>query len=89
MKSKTDEEIASYFDPPEFVANELVRLYQRIICGYKPFVSPEKYEEAMNPVHVTMSLAGEPLMYPWMPQLVDLLKQQGNTVFHRDERDGS
>jgi len=71
----------SLFDPPELVANELVRLYRRIIAGYKPFVSAEMFNEAWNPVHVTLSLAGEPLIYPWIPELVNILLKRGKTVF--------
>ncbi|MHA2294807.1 MAG: 4-demethylwyosine synthase TYW1 [Candidatus Hodarchaeales archaeon] len=80
-QARNDVEISSFFDSPEEVADKLVDLYRRIICGYKPFISPEKYAEAMDPIHVTMSLAGEPLLYPWMAELVNLLKKQGKTVF--------
>ncbi|MFW9995411.1 MAG: 4-demethylwyosine synthase TYW1 [Candidatus Odinarchaeota archaeon] len=81
IQARDDAEISSFFDSPEIIADKLVDLYRRIVCGYKPFVFPEKYNEAMDPVHVTLSLAGEPLLYPWMAELVDLLKKQGKTVF--------
>ena len=35
----------------------------------------------MNPKHATLSLTGEPFLYPWIPELITELKSRGMTVF--------
>ncbi|MFQ5976643.1 MAG: 4-demethylwyosine synthase TYW1 [Candidatus Heimdallarchaeota archaeon] len=60
----------SVFDPPKNVAEGAILAQRRIVSGYKPFVSDHKWEEARRPIHAAISLAGEPLLYPWMPELV-------------------
>ncbi len=69
------------FDSPEEVADSLFLSQQKIICGYKPYVPSEKYDEAMNPKHATLSLTGEPFLYPWVPELIQELKNRSLTVF--------
>jgi tRNA wybutosine-synthesizing protein 1 len=49
--------------------------------GYKPVVSEQRYNEAMDPKHATLSLTGEPFLYPWIPELIDELKKKEMTVF--------
>ncbi len=85
MYSKYDpieeQKLTEIFDSPEKVANDIVKSQRKIICGYKPFISSKKYEEAMNPKHATLSLTGEPFLYPWIPELINELKSRGMTVF--------
>jgi tRNA wybutosine-synthesizing protein 1 len=69
------------FDPPKKVAESILTSQQKIISGYKPYVSKEKYEEASKPKHATLSLTGEPFLYPWIPELIQELKAQKLTVF--------
>lgn len=69
------------FDPPEEVIKGILMGQRKIICGYKPFIDSKKYEEAMNPVHATISLTGEPFLYPWIPELIEELKEKKMTVF--------
>jgi tRNA wybutosine-synthesizing protein 1 len=69
------------FDTPEEVYKGLLWGWKRCISGYKPVVSKEKWEEAMDPKHVTLSLAGEPTLYPFMTDLLQLLKKKGKTIF--------
>lgn len=69
------------FDSPEAVVENLIRGWKRIISGYKADVPPELWEEAEDPKHVALSLNGEPMIYPFMADLVRLLKERGMTVF--------
>ncbi len=57
----------------------------RSLGGYNPEIKPEvernKYEEARDPKHVAISLAGEPTLYPQLDNLVDETKRRGMTSF--------
>ncbi|MHA1971967.1 MAG: 4-demethylwyosine synthase TYW1 [Candidatus Hodarchaeales archaeon] len=75
------EKMEEIFDSPQEVVKGILWGQRRIMCGYKPFVQPEKYEEAMNPRHATMSLTGEPFLYPWIPELIEELRKNKMSVF--------
>ncbi|UCE13239.1 MAG: 4-demethylwyosine synthase TYW1 [Candidatus Heimdallarchaeota archaeon] len=80
-KSSDSQNVEEIFDSPKEVVKGLIQCQRNIICGYKPFVDSKKYEEAMNPQHATLSLTGEPFLYPWIPELIQELKKQDMTVF--------
>ncbi|MDD1666834.1 MAG: 4-demethylwyosine synthase TYW1 [Methanomicrobiales archaeon] len=69
--------------PPEFIVDRLPDLQKRALSGYKPSyrVPPGKFDEALQPRHVAISLAGEPTCYPHLPRLVELLHERGYTTF--------
>ncbi|MFX1282673.1 MAG: radical SAM protein [Promethearchaeota archaeon] len=69
------------FDSPEEVVKGILLGQRKIICGYKPYINNQKYEEAMDPKHATMSLTGEPFLYPWIPELIQELREKNMTVF--------
>ena len=69
------------FDTPEEVYKGLLWGWKRCISGYKPIVSKEKFDEASTPKHVALSLAGEPTLYPFLSELLILLKEKGLTTF--------
>jgi len=69
------------FDTPEEVYKGLLWGWKRCVSGYKPTVSKEKFDEVMAPKHVALSLAGEPTLYPYMIELLELLKEKGLTTF--------
>ncbi|MFX0122407.1 MAG: radical SAM protein [Candidatus Hodarchaeota archaeon] len=73
--------ITNMFDRPKMVVDGILEGQRKIICGYKPYIDPVKYQEAMNPIHATMSLTGEPFLYPWIPDLIKELKKHQMTVF--------
>ncbi|MHA2244463.1 MAG: radical SAM protein [Candidatus Hodarchaeales archaeon] len=75
------QKLREIFDPPNKVVKGILIGQRKIICGYKPFIDPLKYKEAMNPKHATMSLTGEPFLYPWVPELIQELREQKMTVF--------
>ena len=69
------------FDSPIEVADSIIQSQKKIIVGYKPVVSSQKYNEALDPKHATLSLTGEPFLYPWIPELIKELKRRGMSVF--------
>ena len=71
----------SDFDSPEEVYQGLLWGWKRCISGYKPVVSEELFNEAMTPKHVALSLAGEPTLYPFLTELLILLKEKGLSTF--------
>ncbi len=77
----TNNKLREVFDPPKEVVEAIFLGQRRIISGYKPFIDSTKYNEAMNPKHATLSLTGEPFLYPWIPELIEELKEKNLTVF--------
>ncbi len=57
----------------------------RTLGGFNPEIAPgvtqEMYEEARQPRHVAVSLAGEPTLYPQIGELIDEIHSRGMTSF--------
>ncbi|MFW9893625.1 MAG: 4-demethylwyosine synthase TYW1 [Candidatus Thorarchaeota archaeon] len=57
----------------------------RTLGGYNPKagarVSEKSYNEARDPKHVAISLAGEPTLYPYLSELVDEIHSRNMTSF--------
>jgi tRNA wybutosine-synthesizing protein 1 len=57
----------------------------RSLGGYNPeinhSVSSKKYDEARNPKHVAISLAGEPTLYPLLNELIEEIQRRNMTSF--------
>jgi tRNA wybutosine-synthesizing protein 1 len=72
-----------FYDPPELIVDGIIDAQRRIMSGYKghPKVNKRMLEEALNPVHVTMSLTGEPTLYPLLDDLIQLIHKRGMTTF--------
>jgi len=70
-------------DPPEFIVEESIKGQRQLLSGYKgdPRVPKELFEEAYNPIHVAISLTGEPTLYPRLPELVETYHKRGFTTF--------
>jgi tRNA wybutosine-synthesizing protein 1 len=68
--------------PDEILAG-LHDLQKRALSGYKvsPYVTADRFAEALNPAHVAISLSGEPTLYSQLPELIELLKSRGYTTF--------
>jgi len=71
------------WDPPEFILNGLLREQEEFAKGYKgnPKANQIKVKEAFNPKLLTLSLAGEPTIYPYLSELIKLAKSRGMYVF--------
>ena len=70
-------------DPPELIVQGALDNHYKMVkqCKGIPGVKPEKYEEAMNVQHCALSLVGEPIMYPEINKLIDLLHNDKISTF--------
>ncbi len=64
-------------DPPELILEKLKELRKKLLSGFggDPRVDKKMLEEAMEPNHVTFSLSGEPLLYPYVPEAILYLRE--------------
>ncbi len=68
-------------DDPSFLADVAIIEHRRTVSGYKARVPKELWEEAMNPIHVAISLTGEPTLYPRLGELIQEFHKRGLTTF--------
>ncbi|HIH27267.1 MAG TPA: 4-demethylwyosine synthase TYW1 [Methanoregulaceae archaeon] len=68
---------------PEEILAGIPALQKRALSGYKvsPYVTAERFSEALAPAHVAISLSGEPTLYSHLPELIGLLNEEGYTTF--------
>jgi tRNA wybutosine-synthesizing protein 1 len=71
------------WDEPREVMDELVRQQKLMVTGFPgdPRCDMAKYEEAREPRHVAISLAGEPTLYPRLGELIAECHRRGMTTF--------
>ncbi|MFB6106571.1 MAG: 4-demethylwyosine synthase TYW1 [Halobacteriaceae archaeon] len=71
------------WDDPEAVVDASIRLQKKLLSGFggNDAVPEERFEEAMEPRHVAISLDGEPTLYPYLPELVEAFHDRGLTTF--------
>ncbi len=69
--------------PPEKIVERIPFLQKKGLAGYKisPKVTPERWEEAIHPNQVAISLSGEPTLYSPLPDLIEMLNEKGCTTF--------
>lgn len=69
---------------PEAVAEDILAMHKTVITGYKGIldrIGEEKYLEATKPKHVALSLSGEPTMYPYLDELIEVFHKKGMSTF--------
>jgi len=71
------------FDPPEEIVEGCIREQRRLVSGYHgyPGTPEERFKEALDPKHVAISLSGEPTLYPYLHELIELFHERGLTTF--------
>ena len=71
------------WDDPEAVVDASIDLQRKLLSGYggNDDVPRERFEEAMEPRHVAISLDGEPTLYPHLPELIEAFHDRGITTF--------
>lgn len=71
------------YDEPEFILDGLIEGQRKLITGYKgnSRTSAKMYEEAREPNQVAISLSGEPTLYPYLDDLIELCHKRGMTTF--------
>lgn len=69
--------------PPEQIVERIPFLQKKALAGYKisPKVPPERWDEAIHPNQVAISLSGEPTLYSPLPELIEMLNEKGCTTF--------
>ncbi|WP_297068688.1 4-demethylwyosine synthase TYW1 [Thermococcus sp.] len=70
-------------DDPAFIVEESIKAQRKLLVGYKgmPGINMKKFKEAWNPRHAAISLSGEPMLYPYMGDLVEEFHKRGFTTF--------
>ena len=74
------------WDDPAYIVDECIKAQHRILSGYNGQVlqgkiDRDKYEEALQPRHVAISLDGEPTLYPNLGSLMQEFRKRGFTIF--------
>jgi tRNA wybutosine-synthesizing protein 1 len=71
------------WDDPEAVVDASISLQRKLLSGFggNDEVPRERFEEAMEPRHVAISLDGEPTLYPYLPELIEAFHDRGLTTF--------
>jgi tRNA wybutosine-synthesizing protein 1 len=70
-------------DTPEEIVEGCFRAQERIISGYKGNEKTDwrKFQEALRPSQVAISLTGEPTLYEPLGELIRMFHQRGLTTF--------
>ena len=70
-------------DSPEEIIQGSLKAQEKILTGYKgnPKTNWRKYQEALTPKHVAISLTGEPTLYEPIGELIRTFHQKGFTTF--------
>ncbi|PIO00454.1 4-demethylwyosine synthase TYW1 [archaeon CG10_big_fil_rev_8_21_14_0_10_43_11] len=65
-------------DTPQQIIPGILKERKRLLAGFKnhPKVPMERYEEGLIPTHFAISLSGEPTMYPYLPEMIQHLKEE-------------
>jgi tRNA wybutosine-synthesizing protein 1 len=65
------------------ILEEAVREQRKLLTGFRanPSVTERLLEESMNPIHVAISLDGEPTLYPFIEPLLREIARRGMTSF--------
>lgn len=68
---------------PKEMLDSLIHQHRKLISGFKgdPRCSEEMFQEASNPNMVAISLAGEPIVYPYLGELLRECHHRGMTTF--------
>ncbi|QLH80476.1 4-demethylwyosine synthase TYW1 [Halosimplex pelagicum] len=71
------------WDDPAAVADASLELQKKLLSGFggNDQVPRERFEEAMEPRHVAISLDGEPSLYPYLPELIEEFRDRDITTF--------
>jgi tRNA wybutosine-synthesizing protein 1 len=70
-------------DPPKKIIAECIREHVKYLQGFggNKKTDKKKYSGAQKPLHFAISLAGEPTLYPQLPELIKELRRQKITSF--------
>ncbi len=71
------------WDDPAEILDKMIAVQRQLLSGFKgnPKVSRERYEEAIDPKHIAISLDGEPTLYPKLAEFIQEATKRGMTTF--------
>ena len=70
-------------DDPKDILDSALESHRGILQGFGGNSKTDKkmFSESLSPMQVAVSLAGEPTLYPKLPQMVDEIRKRGMTAF--------
>lgn len=70
-------------DSPDKIVDECIKAHVKLLQGFGGGVNTDKkkFSESKTPIHFAISLAGEPTMYPRLPELLAELKKRTISSF--------
>jgi tRNA wybutosine-synthesizing protein 1 len=73
----------SGIDEPAHIVEGTIKAQTKLLSGFggNEKTSKDKFERAMAPQHVAISLDGEPTLYPKLPQLIKEYKKKNFSTF--------
>ena len=75
----------SEWDDPAAIVDDMIKEQRRVVSGYKASadtqIKQKRWKEAREPMHVALSLTGEPMFYPRMGQLLNEFHKRGISTF--------
>ena len=72
------------WEKAEILYKKILELHRKAIMGYKGIldrVGEKKFNEALNPKHIALSLSGDPTLYPYLDELIELFNKNNFTTF--------
>lgn len=71
------------WDKPKEILDAAIAAQRELMSGWKgnEKTTIERYNEAMHPMHVAISLDGEPTLYPKIAEFIKEVKKRGMTAF--------
>ena len=71
------------YDDPKTIIEDCIENQKKLLCGFfgNEKANPQKLKECVKPNNAALSLAGEPLLYPEINQLIDEFHKQDFTTF--------
>lgn len=71
------------YDDPKTIIDEVVKAQNNLLCGFfgNDKANKEKLEESKTPTNAAISLAGEPMLYPEIDELIAEFNRRNFTTF--------
>ena len=71
------------YDDPKTIIDEAVKAQNNLLCGFfgNDEANKEKLEESKTPTNAAISLAGEPMLYPEIDELIAEFNRRNFTTF--------
>lgn len=71
------------YDDPKTIIDEAIEAQNNLLCGFfgNDKVNKEKLEESKTPTNAAISLAGEPMLYPEIDELIAEFNRRNFTTF--------